>query len=172
MDGASKSKAEQGGNSSRELELQIKIDAEFEEYKKAQLAGALELYEGLVKADSLRQEEVEPKMEKRRAEFSSMDSYQRIVSLVNNFHFWWPGGWYRQMLEERKLESGADKAKFASDEQLVRDLDELIRERGYDSIAENIAKKENIDRETRLNALADVYLGMREKGHARTDLVR
>ncbi len=157
--------------SARELgELQARFDAEFEECVKNQIAAARKGYEAAIKMGIMRQKELEPLMEKKQSEFLEMDLRARMAWLVNNFHFWWPGGWYRELLRKRAVKNNEDKEKLAADKQLIKDVDEVISKRGYQSIAEDVAKDENIDEKTRLKTLVDVYLGMREKGYNRNRL--
>jgi hypothetical protein len=148
-------------------ELSPRLDAEFEEYEKVHLAGVRKDYEMLVKRGYLRQEELEPRIAEKQQEFASMDSLRRIELLVNNLHSWFPGGHYRQLLQERKARGDKDTDRISALERIVKDLDEVIREQGYELIAKSVAEK-SIDRKMRLAVLADVYLKMRERGYDRS----
>lgn len=153
-------------------ELQPQFDIEFEDYKAANIAGLRKEYNQLVEMKVIKQEDIEPKLKNKEQEFLEMDIYKRIATIVNNFHLWWPGGYYRQLLLEREADNTANEEKIILDENMIKDLDELIRQQGYGSVAENIAKRENIERELRLKILLDIYLKMRSKGYERAQMVK
>lgn len=153
-------------------ELQPRLNAEFEEYKEMQLAGIRKEYEELIKIDMMHLDELEPKLEERQRELQALDIYEQIAKMVNNFYFWFPGGYYRQLLQERKKKKDVDQNKIIADERLIQDVDDIIRERGYAVVIDSIVQKEGIAREVRLKILADIYLAMREKGYDRLRLAR
>lgn len=153
-------------------EVYASLEDEFEQYERSQMVGLEKEYRELIEMGVMQENELEPQLEKKRLELSNMNLYQRISVLLNNFYLWWPGGWYRQILEERETKHDKDTQKLIADRQLIADLDELIHRAGYDSVAENIAKRENIDNNVRLKILADIYINMRKKGYDRLKLIR
>lgn len=111
----------------------------------------------------------------RRASFESLDLKSKIIKLTNNFHFWWPGGMYRDYLEKIKRET-SDSSSYSLDQKLVNDLDKAILEGGYqkiaDSLKENFFEKMTIrerSMETML-AIGDVFLRMLDTGYDREKL--
>jgi hypothetical protein len=85
---------------------------------------------------------------------------------------WWPGGYYRKALEERKKETEEDLQAVQADEQLVVDLDTIIAEAGYknlDSLIQEMYTKDD-GRDKRTSAIADVFLKMRARGYDRERL--
>lgn len=152
-------------------ELQGRLDAEFEEYTSRLLTGMRKELQEVAKIGFWKEEEIEPEVEKRRRELAEMDPYGRAGELLNNFYFWWPSGYYRELLAKRKIKNDEDQEKKAAAERLIKDLDEVIRERGYEAMAQSVAKKEG-DREARLKILADVFIRMRDKGYTRAELTK
>lgn len=137
--------------------LQERLDAEFAEYMEYRSSETRRGFREVAKLGLGREEDVEPAVDKERNEIAGLDPYRRVGRLLNNFSSWWPGGYYRTLFSGKKI---------------MEDLDAVIQEMGYGNMAENIGRKEGLDREERVRILADVYIRMRDKGYSREELTK
>lgn len=151
-------------------EIRHKINAEFEVLRDSELG---KIQEEVDKGDESiwGRELAEATLVRKQKEYSEMDFWHRAAELLNNMQLWFPGGYYRQLLEENKRKETADQEWISAREKMIKDLDELIKAGGHESVAEGIAKKEG-ETEARLKILADIYLKMREKGYSRSELAK
>jgi len=145
------------------------MDQEWVQYKESFLEGYFK------EISQLSKHFPDPKAstESKEQEFDSFDFERRIAEVVNNFHFWLPGGWYRTIsvtdLENKKDKNNVDEERLTFNRRLVADLDDILRDEGYtDDFITSIVNRQDAEKRTeRLHALGMIYLKMREKGYDR-----
>jgi hypothetical protein len=109
-------------------------------------------------------------LEGKKQEFDSFNFERRIARMVNNFHFWWPGGYFRELkidnLENTEDKSDSDVEKLAFNKKLCADLDEILREEGYTNERIGLVlANDGTNSAERLRALGNVFLKMRARGY-------
>ncbi len=141
------------------------INREFDEFTERAYEGIQNYCEemqrrglGSTRADDL--------IAKRKAKYDSLDLNGRIIELVNNFFLWWPNGYYRALLEERKKDKSSDD-RILIDEKMIADLDEIINTGGYESVVDLVQnqKVQGAEKDKRMRAIGEVWLKMRSKGY-------
>ncbi len=151
-------------------DLMPQLGVEYREFARAHLEGVKNELEQIVKKNLMTEKRASEVFAQTYSEQEAQDSEMRIRNLLNNFFFWWPGGYYRQLVEERENNIN-NHEDLVEAKQLMKDLDDAIREGGYEPIAESVAKR-TANKNVGLKALADVYLRMRDRGYERTRLTK
>lgn len=96
-------------------------------------------------------------LKNEQARFSQKDFYSRIAIFTNNFHLWWPGGWYRDIKKDGQKVFDA--------------VDELIRAQGYSNeFVSSVVNQSDSNRKSRLALLAEAYFSLLEQGFSREEL--
>ncbi len=152
-----------------EGELLTRIRLEFEKLKQYKLASLRKELSEMIELDFAKPEEIEPEVEKREREYQNMDVNRQVEELTNNFYMWWPGGHYRELLQDREAH-GDNPEKIAADEKMIRDLDRFIADHGYVSAARDVSQRAPISA-ARAKLLGEAYLCMLDNGYDRQTLV-
>ncbi len=152
--------------------LRARIEQEFAEVKSAHVAGAERERDKLVAQHILTPDQANSIFSQTRKDFEEMDFEGRVQNVLNNFFFWWPGGWYRDLKIKELKGREERRADIEKSEQLVRDLDEAIQQLGFGDIAERITQRDaTLDPQLKMRALVSVYFAMRDKGYERRPLI-
>jgi hypothetical protein len=131
-------------------------------------------YEGMVKAGFMKENEIAGLIGKRKQEYEQLDFDGRIAVLTNNFYFWWPNGYYRELLNQRRgrlleaSENSEDAEKIVKDQKMISDIDTIIKKLGYDETMIELVAKRNVvgeDRNKKMIALGKVFLELLELGY-------
>ena len=81
-------------------DIQARMDADFEEYKKILLAGLKKTYGSMIRKQEISREQGESRLLNQTAILSGMDEFSRRKRVLNNFSLWLLGGWMREMIQE------------------------------------------------------------------------
>ena len=135
--------------------IHILLAAQRRDYKESADLGEMSLEEG------------QAKIKHREQEFLALNPIQRIARVLNNFRFWLPGSWYRELHESEKAHGEMNQDVAVKKEQLMEDIDQLVRQKGYESIVESIIKQNKAESHEQWNALVDLYVSLREKEYDR-----
>lgn len=120
-----------------------------------------------------RAEEAEEVIARRQQEYDRFSLDEKIAHLTNNFFMKWPGGGYREQMEEGVNAGIFKPEEVAGIKQLFTDIDQTIEELGFDR--ELIAlvaggNRKGEQQHARLEAVGQAFLKMIERGYAVQEL--
>lgn len=146
-------------------EIQDRVQELHEEYRNRQVADLEERIEaiiqgGLFSADVLR---AEVTASKKRLETD--DPYQQIIDVIGNFFTRIPKTGYRE-----KYLTGNGGEQLNKSTQLLADLDQLIRDGGYDARVDQLGDMIRYREPENLRILASLFIAMVDKGYSAEEL--
>lgn len=167
---------DQLGNPEKEwASLLGRFDAFAEEVVARQLDRVRASFEVSEKRGEVTRQDTENAVGNTRARYDKSDFPHRVFNIANNIRFWFPGGYYRDALAERRqaLQEGDpffeddSEEKIQEQERMLVDVDALIRSRGMEDVASRIvADDPTLDRIEKANAYVRIYTALREKGYS------
>ena len=120
------------------LQLESQLNAVFEEYAQTSLQGVGKECDALIALGLMKEEDKVGLIASREQQYRGFDSRHKLAEVLNNFRLWLPGGYYRQLLEEKK-QKNVDDPETLDDiqrrSQIIEDIDRIITQGNYSDIS-------------------------------------